>query len=276
MRWRVFFVVVVAATAGCTGFGGGGADHTTLTPAPVPSDVPQSGPGSTLAPGVWADGRVDPGRLAEAQRTAVGEESFRWVATRNSSGSVGNVSTRSQAFDVIVLENATHFSRNATLTSGHPVDRFYRLYSEYSNGTYHFVRATSYYWDGTRYDISAADPSRERLVNATALATERYLSVESTRVEQVTEDGTTLYRITGKNAVGVGGPSVQNYTVTAFVTPAGLVRNLSARYRIVQGGSVEDVEYRFAFEQIGNVTVAQPSWIDSAHRHADNGSTRST
>ncbi|WP_181684901.1 DUF7537 family lipoprotein [Halorhabdus salina] len=274
MRWRVLFVVVLATTAGCSAIGGGGKDPSTVTPAPVPTDAPESGPGATVAPGVWADGRIDVAVLVGAQEDVLANQSFRWRAERNWIGTVGNVTSSSNTFDVIVLENATRFSRDATMFLNHPKDAFYSRYSQYANASVQFARAQAYSWGQTRYDRSAIIPGHDRFVSSTTAAVGRYLNVETARVDRVSVDGRTLYRIVGRNPAGLGGSTMENYSVRAYVTPDGLVWNLTASYTTIQAGSVEQVRYHFEFEQVGDVTVAQPEWVETARSRYANGTTR--
>ncbi|WP_158853323.1 hypothetical protein [Halorhabdus sp. CUG00001] len=274
MRWRVLFVVVVATTAGCSAIDGGAADPSTVTPVPVPDEAPESGPGATVVPGVWADGRVDIGLLADAQAAVLANRSFRWRAERNWTGTVGNVTSSAETYDEIALENETRFSRDATMFLTHPKDAFYARYSQYANGSVQFARAQSYSWWRARYDRSPVVPNRDRIVRSTTAAVQRYLTVETVRVDRVSVEGKTMYRLVGRNATGLGGSMMENYSVRAHVRPDGLVRNLTASYTTVQAGSTEHVRYRFTFSQIGTVTVRQPPWVETARSRHENGTTR--
>jgi len=106
MRWRVTGVVVLLVLAGCGGLDGP-AGTETLTPAPVPADAPDEGPGATVAPGVWADGRLDAEVLAAAHRAAIEDAAFVWRASRTRAGRLGNVSTRTESHEEIAVVNDT-------------------------------------------------------------------------------------------------------------------------------------------------------------------------
>jgi hypothetical protein len=271
MRWRALFVAVLATTAGCSAIGGSGETPSTLTPAPVPTDAPESGAGATVAPGVWADGRVDVDVLVDAQQAVLANRSFRWRAERNWTGTVGNVTSQSTGQQLVVVENATRYYRDATIFLNHPNNRFYTRFSEYANGTDRFVRARAYSWSQTRYDRMSVSPGRNRLARSTTAAVRRFLSVKSIRVERVQNGERPLYRLSGQLAGEAWGPSVRNYSVTAYVRADGLVRNLTATYTSIQAGSVEHVRYHFAFERIGNVTITRPAWVETARVRIENG-----
>ncbi|WP_135663459.1 hypothetical protein [Halorhabdus rudnickae] len=268
MRWRILAVALLAVTAGCNAIGGS-EDRTTLTPAPVPEDPPEDGPGSLLAPGVWADGRVDPGQLAKGQRAALENRSFRWLSTQNRSGQVDNVTAGSPSHYLIVFENGTRYYRDTNQIADHRSEYVYSHLSVYANGTHQFVRARAFTAAGTEYTRTPVTLSAYRHIRTTTEAVEKYLSVETTTIETVTNEGRTRIRIVGEGAGPLWSDTVRDYTVRAQVTPSGIVTDLSAHYQTVTDDSVESVDYRFTFQQLGNVTVTQPEWLPEARNRTD-------
>ena len=270
MRWRLVAVLAVALTAGCVGLGGETPTET-LTPAPVPTDIPDSGPGSTVIPGISADGEMDSTVIAAAHRDALGNQSFVWRSQTDRTGRVGNATTRTGSYEVLVVENATTYYRDTDTEVGREDGSriYYPQYTEYADGTYRFTRALAFTWDRVRYERKPATERYDRFAKTTSRAVERYLNVASVRVEAMSVDGDRVYRLTGQRAARAWGGSIRNYTVRAHVTAAGFVRNLSARYERVRGTSVERFHHQFSFETVGNVTVERPDWVSEVA--GDNG-----
>lgn len=271
MRWRLAVVVVLGLTAGCTTLGGGG-ETTTLTPAPVPSEPPESGPGSTVAPGVWADGQIDAETLADAHRTAMRNRSFVWRTHRNFSATVANVTRQTTTRRLLVVENRTRYYRDVRSPADPWADPGFTRHSEYSNGTARFIRRDALEWYEERYYRAPVTPRGPALTNATAAPIERYLDVETVTVTTIANDSGPRFRLVGRQPAGTWGDSIRNYTVRALVTPDGLVRSVAVSFTFAESGSVERVRYEASFERLGDVTVSPPDWLPAArNQSADDG-----
>jgi len=270
MWWRVLVVAVLVGTAGCTTLTGS-EEAETLTPAPVPSDVPEGGPESMPAPGLYPDGEIDLTWLVDAHQDALANQSFAWRATRNWTGQVGNVSSDVDSFHVIAVESPTRYVRDTDQAIGHLSQSIYSRFSEYGNGSYRFVRADEFTSAGTEYARMPVSNASYRLIQQTTVPIFQYLNVDAATLEAVQVDGETRYRVEGHTIPDTVGATVSNYTVTADVTPDGLVWNLSTQYTLTNGDSVERIEYAFQFEQIGNVTVDEPSWVAEARANVSAG-----
>jgi len=271
MRWRLLAVVVLVSFAGCNAIDGS-TETETLSPVPVPTDVPADGPGSTLAPGVWADGRLDVTLLTDAHRDAIDDQSFVWRETRKRSGEIENASTEVGTFEEIVFVNDTFFYRDTDdevdRTNGVPV--FYARYSEYADGTHRHVRAKVFDSKEMQYDRTPVSDDGARLRNHTVEPVRRYLDVTSVDVRPITVGDDRLYRLTATETRATRGGGEWDYSVTATVSPSGLVRNLSARYTLSSRERNETFRYRATFERLGDVHLERPEWVPAAgNRTAD-------
>jgi hypothetical protein len=92
----------------------------------------------------------------------------------------------------------------------------------------------------------------------------KYLSTPTTNVTRVARHrGDPTYRI-----VGTGQPrssqleEVSNYTVTATVTPEGLVTSLNASYTVVRNGTRFRASYQVRYGRLDSTTVTPPEWYE--------------
>lgn len=273
MRWRLFGVVVLAVMAGCSGFigGEGGSESvSTLTPAPVPTDPPRSGPGSTVVPGVQAGGSLNVSKLVEAHREELMQRGFAWRIRRNRTGHVNGTTESVVKYRQVSLANATHFhyETNGRMVRYQRRRVYYSTYAEYADGEYVYVRGVSAMQGGIRWDRYPVSGARSRFVKPTTAAIEWYFDVEQVSVSQFTTDGEFRYRLTTTDVPASLNGSVRSYTATAVVTPDGLVRNLTATYRTSRGsvwGTIWYTHvYSFRVTDVGNVTVPEPDWLGTA------------
>ncbi|WP_136687323.1 hypothetical protein [Halorhabdus amylolytica] len=276
MRWHVLAVVVLLSFVGCSAIDGS-TETETLTPAPVPTDVPADGPGATVAPGVWADGRLDVTVLVDAHRNAVEDRSFVWRETHGRSGETGSISTKVSTYEKIVYVNDTFFYRDTDegVNRTNNTLLFYTRYSEYADGTHRYVRAKVFNSEEMQYNRTPISGDGSRIRNHTVDPVRRYLNVTSVDVRPVTVGGDRYYRLVGTELRSMSGGDEWDYSVTATVTPSGLVRNLSARYTLSNGEENETFRYRGTFERLGDVDLEQPNWVQAAENRTADGTTGS-
>ncbi|MFB6128501.1 MAG: hypothetical protein ABEJ47_01940 [Halorhabdus sp.] len=278
MRWRVLAVVVLIGLSGCSSLLGGGDTAPTLTPAPVPTDEPVARSEVMLAPGVFIDGELNTDRLSDAHRNILRNTSFVWTGTENRTGQVANVTASSVARRRVVFENASHYYFATNSRFGRYQGRriFYPVYNEYADGEDVYVRALATSWSAYRFDRVTADGTDNRFVRSTSNAIERYLSVESVTVERIDTAGGARYRLTATEPSDGLVRAVDDYRVSAVVTPRGLVRNLTATYtteRTIPSGTVTfTYRYTSTITHVGNVTVQSPEWLPEAKRQLANES----
>ncbi|MFB6297958.1 MAG: hypothetical protein ABEH56_05520 [Salinirussus sp.] len=89
----------------------------------------------------------------------------------------------------------------------------------------------------------------------------RYLSAETTTVARIERDGQSLFRINGTGGPTASGfDDVRNYSVTAVVTPEGLVRDLTVEATVASGDGGYEVRFEATYDRFGETTVTPPDW----------------
>jgi hypothetical protein len=272
-------LLALVALAGCSAIGGGAGDgsgvgtpggDTTVTPAPVPTDRPDG----SLAPGLTNDGVVDAERLAEAHRRALADRSYTerslTVVTRRSGGS------RLGARVLVSRRGAEAFTiRYDLLGEPREAARSYETVSAvvWSNGSETVQAITDE--TGTRYEALGTS-FYGNYAAPDALLYARVLERNPVdRVERVTADGATGYRVTatlespppsfGLSGTVATGPA----DLVALVSTDGVVRRVVVTYPARYRGEAARVEHRFEYRDVGNTSVSRPPWFEQA---IENGS----
>lgn len=219
--YRVLVLVVMVILAGCSGFAGvSGNDpavtDSVATPAPVPTDQPVAYP-----PGL-SESRVNATALGAAHERALRDASYRWQFDAREARpefSLGTVYVGPR-----VTVEASGPRRYAVVRS---------QVTERGGGLAVETWERTRFVTGSRVLVRDGEENRSRPVseNDTALGSRlagdyvaRFLAVENVSV-QLFDNGTALVR--GDTATVVEGTS---YTVTAYVSPSGVVRQFQATY----------------------------------------------
>lgn len=269
MQWRTLVVAALLALSGCSGLPGGEDPASTVTPAPVPTDEPGSGPGSMLAPGLFADGELDSDMLEAAHQEALLNTSFVWEETDNRTAIIGNLTDNSSSYRSVVFENRSTYLFDTNSRTGRDEGRrvFYPVYTEYADGESLYVRALASSWDAYRYDRAEVNGSRNRFVRSTTSAVTRYLAVDSVAVETIESADGLRYRLTANESSSLD-QRVRDYRVVAIVTPRGVVEYLSATYEVERstatGSMNATYRYTSTLTDVGNATVTTPDWLADA------------
>ncbi|MEF8841699.1 MAG: hypothetical protein V5A62_08745 [Haloarculaceae archaeon] len=278
MRGRVPVVAVLVLLAGCGSAAGPASPGTgtdTVTPAPVPTAPPTTAPAPTagptrtttaardpsLPPGVTASGIANASALADAHSAALEGRSYRAVTVVNRSTASGWERTR----EVLRVDgDRVHLVHRERTSGGNDSSRV-----EYLDGRARYVRCERA--NGTAAcptgppSAIAGDAAGTVLVLLSG-SDSRLVGTE-TRLVGNGRAATLRHRllVTG-NPLGLGSPygvlEARNYTVTALVTPSGLVTDLRASYDLVGGEARIDVTARLRFSSIGSVRVTPPPWYD--------------
>jgi hypothetical protein len=257
------------ALAGCSAVGGptDRGPTPTLTPAPVPDEGPSSDrasrPASLREP-------VDPWRVADAHATTLAGENYTWNLSRSRTvHRPGPLRTRTTTRVIRVANRTTYrVDRTDRGTGWSGETRSRTVTAEYAAGGTVFERRPA---DGPVRSRSLDRPSgREGVMADRAEAiVARYLATEQTRVEQRTENGSTLYVVTGNGtppAVAAASErSVTDYNVVALVRPDGRVETLRARWT---DGNRAVVTVRASCRAVGNTSVETPAWVTRARDDA--------
>ncbi|QGN06315.1 hypothetical protein Hrd1104_02745 [Halorhabdus sp. CBA1104] len=269
MEWRLSAMVVLIALAGCSGFGGETPTET-LSPVPVPSEAPESGPGSTILPGISPDGTIESAVLADAHRSALRNRSFVWTESYERRARFGSVTDRKQADRHLVFESPTEYFYSASepVLWRDSTSVFLDGSAVYADGDYRYIRRSA---DGdVRYDrrsLDTAAPARFRSLSARAV--ERYLALDSVDVTPIQVAGTRQYRLVGGRPAGNWSDQLDAFNVTARVTAEGLVRNLSVSYALGGNSSSRYITYQFDFTAVGAASPTEPPWLTAARNASD-------
>jgi len=95
-----------------------------------------------------------------------------------------------------------------------------------------------------------------------------WLRSGNSRVERVTRNGSTLFRVTATRPPLGRDISAENFTMTAFVRPGGLIREIRIGATVVNGTQADgsgytwaEKTYRYRYHDIGATTVSKPDWL---------------
>jgi len=253
-------VVCLVAAPGCSVFGGSDAGSVeTLTPVPVTADeqtptrTPDS-PSGSLPPGVWANGTVDVDRLVAAHESSLANHTYRWEFSYGVAGEGGpyatNVTweTRVGSDEFLVNQTSSELPASESLFV---VDGTGYLRSVTSQN----VRFQTIPRPGDHYSLAFS-----------GAVLERFLTGVTVDVTTVQVGGQTYYRLYA--ADGEMPPqlqretsTVQDYTVTAYVTPEGFVRTLVVDYDHLDTEEFRHVRARYDYTAVGSATVDRPVWV---------------
>ena len=260
MRVAPLVVVLLAATAGCTGLVGE-PPEATVTPAPVPEPTPTATDnGSAIAPGVGGGEVVDARQLADAHVEAVRGRSYDWSETANATTLDGNATKRTAISRHLRVETERRY-RLEVVASWRPgnVSEFGTNQSRYRR--HGGVRQQRY---GTLSPVNVTEEFGARPEQVI----QRYLAIGNATVAATRIDGERYYRVTGTtDTVPVRG-TLLDYGVEAVVAPTGFVRELTVEYESEIDGERRRIRYHFRYTAVDSTTVSPPDWV--ADRQSEN------
>jgi hypothetical protein len=246
-------LVVLAATAGCSGSlaGPDRGDTETLTPAPVPGDPTPTLQAGELAPGLEDDGVVDPAHLVGAHTEALIDTSY--TARLSTTRAAPNGSVRERYDRIVRVASWDRFRYVLTAES----DGVVRRTDRWRSGDRAYEAVTE---NGTTTYRSLDSPSAPTLLSREGLL--RLFRVLSSRVTDTRRsNGATVYRV-------VGGPSdlptLSNVTYVAHVTDRGLVTSFRVSYAVDDEDREQRVTVEATVDRVGETAVERPEWYDEA------------
>jgi hypothetical protein len=263
-RRPAVLVVTLVVLAGCGGvpFGGDTAatPPETLTPAPVPATENQSETATPVdrPPGVTADGFVDGAELATAHEVAIENRSYTWVVNYEVVGPTQSEIMFDQGFRRRALVDGDRFLVTQT-EYGEPLNQ--SLFVDDSEGYLRVVEGNE-----TRRE-PVRNPGTSREYDVGGQLVQRFLAGMDPNVTRVQQNGQTYYRLYDETGLPVAlerlGTGVQNYRVTAYVTPSGFVRSMGVSYERAWDTGVERISIRFDYSAVGATTVETPAWVSN-------------
>lgn len=282
-------VAVLLVTAGCSGLGGTApsADQPTQDEPNEPTTQPEPTETTTqttttdspqqLAPGVTSEGVTDPLALADAHANQLGENSFTASSSRTKRALNGSLLARST--ETLRYEKESHWLRLFQSSGPRPaiwgIER--GQLEQYADGEYAYSRydrfdgnwsyATALDVRGTASADSVLSDARGREDVYQALG-----AVETNVSGSYAENGTTVYRVTGSApTANYGGSEVTDYSVAAWVTEDGLVRDLTVTFdgpvrTDLQSGATTPghATLTWTWANVGTTIAEEPPWYDEA------------
>lgn len=257
-------IVALVLLAGCQ-TAGSGTPTRSLTPPPVPDVTPTPSTGLRLPPGVASTGVASPSLLVAAHREALADRSYALrlryverfangteraaVTWRNTYEVDGTARTiRVQNFSNIGLANysADTWSNGRVVVSRIAIDgdvRYFRpaeIPYSLTGGRQLFVVLAR-----GEFDVTWVPDRGAYRLRMTAFEGTRPLVRSYTFTPEVRED-------------------LRNITLTMLITPAGLVREYRLAYHTTVDGSTVHVVESIRFEDLGEVAVERPAWVEEA------------
>lgn len=278
VSYRTLAVVGLLLVSGCSVLAPDQSRTETATPAPVPTLTATSTAPEEFAPGLTANGIIDPEELATAHvRSLTADTSSRTsyvlrngYVERYQNGSVAIRVRARHAVDNPRSSHRVNWTGNASdvLAIGRP---------EPAQG-----RAEAYCQIGRCLLALTADNTttyRRGLILGPSLLTatnrrplRRMLaSITGATVTPVRDNGTTRYRLeaTGGRDQAIvpaadGVDAVRNVSFTALVAPSGFIEQYRLSYTGERDGRRVRVTETVRFSALGTATVDRPSWLNEA------------
>lgn len=241
------------------------AESAATTPTATPPGTATTAPPEQLAPGLTDEGVVDSWALSHAHANVLLNASFSVssVETRwTSDGSRRVVATGTTR----VAEGGTplYFAREVAGDDPGPtvIDADIELWRTENVSYTRFVSE-----NGTSYREST---STQDILSEPATAWDGiytlFVGVNTTTVERVERNATTLYRVvsTSQPRPGLSTRERSNYSLSALIDPSGLVHRYRVTYDAHEDGRTLHVTRTWRLSGVGSTTVEQPGWLDEA------------
>jgi len=271
VRGRLALCLVVLL-AGCSGFGGTGAEPTdTMTPAPVPAESE----GETYPPGIGPEGVTDPLLLGESHYGAIDGESYTTRRNRTVRAPNGSLLVRTDLHAEFSADRS-QFLVDYTVTGPDPsafgtdpgrlvlwTDGEVLLRSVTADGTTTrqqfpaevFSQRPGPFGESPGDAFGLTSPDREVYWLFTAFET---TARPATGSRSVRVTGTLAEPAALRTVDGVSDP--RNGTLRAVVAPNGLVRTYHLSYEATVDGHTVHVERSVRHAAVGSTTIERPSW----------------
>ena len=259
-RRPAVFVVVLVVLAGCGAVPFGDASPATpsetLTPVPVPATTDQS-PRTTPVdrpPGV-NEGLIDVNRLRGAHESALSSNSYTWTLDYDVSEQSEAETVFDEGFQRRVFVDRDRFLVEQ-VEDGRSLEQ--ALFVDDSGGYLRVVQ------DNETERNAIRDPGDLDDYELGGQLIERFLTGMSPNVTRIQRDGQAYYRLYDESGVPPTleqlATTVENYRVTAYVTPEGFVRSMVVRYERTWDSGGETVSIRFDYSEVGETAVEPPEW----------------
>jgi hypothetical protein len=263
---RVALLVLAVVLSGCS-LGptvGGETPTATVTPVPVPDD-PADRQGAPQ-PGITAEEVRNVSAVVAAHRAVLATQTYVWELT-NTRRLVGENGTTVLAAhnETVWLQSERRYRQEIQLSP--ETDVWRRVpgsqISVFANGTHKhkLVRSAG----NSSYAVVPLQDSDDQFAFIASAGFRQAFTVERIDVSRVRVDGSTYYRLVGRNATDMWFRGSENYTAVAYVEPSGLIRNLTVTVEQPRRTATVEVRYAFEYRHLGEVTVDPPAWVDEGN-----------
>lgn len=278
MRWRLAIPLLLVVVAGCSGVTGPDGDSRTpaktLSPAPVTDSPGEAATGTArdlLAPGLAADGVVDPFELAGAHAGVLTNRSYTRVTHTTIEGSTGTLRVTHREVAVAAGAQRYHLVETSESAADYPVDAVApRLEVWYDGGPALFrvgVVPNVTYRVGTTGSLSGPLndlPGHDRLLGL-------YGTVDRWDVRRVDGRNGTRCRLAAAEPpdpealhVPLFLESPTAVDLRVVLTDRGRVVSWELAYVATFDGQPVRVVRRTRFRRVGATTVELPTWYGEA------------
>lgn len=240
------------------------AAATTPTRTPTPTTTESA---EELAPGLTDEGVTDASNLSDAHTNRLRNTSYTVVAVQTTWNENRSIYwTVDSHARVSTGGSPVHFVWN---TSGVPPDpsTFGSDVAIWHNDTHSFTRyvdrngTANYSRSAPEQDMLGSTPGRGAFIRSI------FGAVNTTVVERIDHDETTLYRVVSTSQPRwelVSDRPRSNYTLSALVDSSGLVHRYQVSYDVHVDDSTHHVSRTWRLSAVGSTTADQPVWIDEA------------
>lgn len=260
--------VALLVLAGCGGATvGGGGSAPSVTPAPVPTDTPgepSEGTPPRLAPGLSAEGVVDPWAASSAHRAHLRAANYTVRTVEVTRDPDGRLRSR--------IARTVRIGQNGT-----PVHTVIDVNGSTAATAWRVAHVELWADADTVYETTVGDGGRNydaypRTYTATRRTLFQLFAATTTRVAgEAVRNGTTVYRV---EAVDLASPTLlagaegveepRNVTFVAHVDPTGLVRAYRLAYTARDRGRTVRVVRTVEYVRVGETRLERPAWVDRA------------
>lgn len=263
MIMRALVVAFLAVTAGCGTFATAGEPTPTVTPAPVPEAPTHTGTPSGVAPGLAGGGVVDVDRLAAAHLAGLEGATYVWNSERRVDRFPNETGTEHVVRNELRVEHEHRyrFFTNRRDSHNQGDTPFLVNVTEFADGERTYRRFVPFGQQEFTYQRGSVRRANEAYAAELANPIRRYLAVPNATVAEVRRNGNLHYRIVSRETAVPGLAMGRNFSVTATVSPAGVVHEMRVSFERERGDRREAVTYSFTLNRREAVTVERPDWV---------------
>lgn len=278
-RYSTLLVVLLLLT-GCSGFLGSGQDSSevSVTPVDIPTDNPSVAPRGQIAPGVSSTGVYNTSALAYTHARILGNTSF--TIRMNLTQHYLNGTQMRQTTGIRRIESGppvlvqSHYRSSPQQSEIRHRNRSGPLVRDRWHGPDNMYMRITYANNTTTYNVIPQHLHRNNAYDFTYFQTiNQSLSSDDTRISRLTRNGSTYYRIEGtipREYTSTSRSNKRNSSYRTLIDSRGVIHEY--QHTVISSGPNETavhIHFNISFRKIGNTTVRQPSWVETARNRTE-------